>query len=249
MKLLLRSVATVLTLTLAGCGGGSSSTSTTPSLPFTAEQGIWSSAAGAANNMSAIVLIDGKVWALDGSNSSSQLLRGAFVAPGGNLTGSGKNYTLGTIPTVYENISLAASVIQKNSMNITVTASGVPVAYSLAYQSRYDTAVALTDFAATAWVTPLPSNVVLTWNIDNSGKIAGTSSTGCTYVGQLGLRAEAKAVVDAAVTQTCMGEAVVADQIRQFNGVAVRTAGSPAGMVMMLTTADGTEDLAVILSQ
>ena len=198
--------------------------------------------------MSAIVLIDGKIWALAGNNSTSQLLRGEFDAPGGLLKGSGRNYTLGTIPTVHENISLAASVIQKTSLNVTVTAS-TPVAYNLAYQSRYDTAAALTDFAAIAWKTPLPSNVVLTWLIDSSGKIAGTSSTGCSYDGQLSLRAEAKAVVDAAVTQTCLGKAVVADQIRNFNGVAVRTAGSTAGMVMMLTTADDTEDLAVILSQ
>jgi hypothetical protein len=140
---------------------------------------------------------------------------------------------------------LTATLAKQATLSGTITSPSPSETYNLAYQTRYDTAAALADFAGT-WTGTLGA-VSLSWPI-SSGAITGTSSTGCTYSGSVSLRSEAKAVVDASVTETCSGV------VKQLSGVALRsdtTAGgvTTAGLVMLLTTSSGTDEaLAVILS-
>jgi hypothetical protein len=104
----------------------------------------------------------------------------------------------------------------------------------------------LADFAGT-WAGDLAAGTVtLNWTISSLGAITGTSSNNqflCSYSGSVNLRSpDAKAVVDAIVTETCPGV------VKQLSGVAVRS--GTTGLVMLLTTsADPGEALAVILSK
>jgi hypothetical protein len=212
-------------------------------------QGIWRSAAGAGTTLSAVVLPDGKLWALMSDASSTRLLKASLAVQSGSLAGSGKNYTLGT--STLDNVALAASVIAKTSLtgNITAAAPAAAQSLSLSCQTRYDTAATLADFTGN-WTSPVGSPVVLTWTVSagvSSDTITGT--TGCTYAGSLSLRTESKAVVDAAVNETC------ADVVKPFAGVALGRDSTGAGVTtssaLLLLTSTGAPDeaLAVILAQ
>jgi hypothetical protein len=192
--------------------------------------------------MSAIVLPNGTAWAL--MSSPTRLFKGTLTMAASSITGSGTLYTLGTT-TVPSTVSLTGG-----SLPTTTTFSGniASEAYSLTYQTRYATAATLAGFAGT-WTGNLAAGTVsLTWTLSSLGALTGTSSTGCTYSGtgtesvSLRLRPEAKAVVDAVVTETCSGV------VKQLSGVAVLS--GTTGLVMLLTTSTGTDEaLAVILSK
>ena len=59
---------------------------------------------------------------------------------------------------------------------------------ALAWRARYDTSASLAGLAG-AWGATISAGT-LRWSIDADGHISGTRTTGCTYTGQLSLRAE-----------------------------------------------------------
>jgi len=222
----------------------------TPVLTIADTQGIWRSAAGTAISLSAIVLPNGTTWVLTSGGASSHLLKGSLEVQSGSLAGTGKDYTLGT--STVESVTLAASVVAKTSLNASLAiAAAAAQSFGLTYQARYDTAATLADFTG-SWTSPAGSSVVLTWTVTagpNSATIAGTSTTGCTYAGTFSLRSESKAVVDAALNETCAGA------VKQFAGVAVRSDNTAAGVttpgaVLLLTSTTGPDEaLALILGK
>ena len=231
----------LLALTLVACGGSPSSDPTptptpNPTLSVSRLQGIWRSPAGAASTLSAVALTDGKVWALISDASSTGVIKGSFAVQGNAYLASGKSFTLGT--TTSSSASLTATVLEKTRLSGVISTGSQNENYSLAYQSRYDTAVALADFAG-AWSATLGPGVV-NWGITASGVLTGTRTTGCTYTGQLSLRAELKAVVDAMVTETCAGA------VTTLSGVAVKSEDK-SGVTMMMTNADESAAVAVNL--
>jgi len=110
--------------------------------------------------------------------------------------------------------------------------------YSLAYQTRYDTAATLGDFAG-VWSATLGPGTV-NWTIGATGALTGTRTTGCTYTGQLSVRPEQKAVLDAAITETCAGA------VTQLSGVAVKSEDK-GGINLLMTNADDSAAVAVTL--
>lgn len=245
-----------LVLALAGCGGSPSSdavstptnpatpetptpTPSTPTVAVSALQGVWRSPSGAASTVSAVALPDGKVWALISNASSIRLLKASFALQNNSLAGAGKSFTLGTSTTsTVSAISMSSSVVEKSSLNGAITTAGISEPYSLAYQSRYDTPASLGDFAGTWSATLGPGTV--NWRIDTAGALSGTRTTGCTYTGQLSLRAELKAVVDAVVTETCAGA------VTQLSGVAIKDEDK-LGFTLLTTNADESAAVAVNL--
>ena len=238
-----------LALTLVACGGSPSSDpvptptptpNPTPTLSVSSLQGIWRSPAGAASTMSAVALPDGKVWALISNANNMRVIKGSFAVQGNAYLASGKSFTLGTTTTTTttSSTSLTATVLEKTSLSGVISTGSVTENYSLAYQSRYDTAATLADFAG-AWSATLGPGTV-NWTIGATGALTGTRTTGCTYTGQLSLRAEQKAVVDAVVVETCAGA------ITQLSGVAVKSEDK-ASITMMMTNADETAAVAVNL--
>jgi len=233
--------ASVLALSLVACGGSPSSDpaptpTPTPTLSVSSLQGIWRSPAGAASTLSAVALPDGKAWALVSDASSTRVIKGSFAVQGNAYLASGKSFTLGTTTT--SSTSLTATVLEKTSLSGVISASGLTENYSLAYQSRYDTAATLADFAG-VWSATLGPGVV-NWTLGSTGAITGTRTTGCTYAGQLSLRAELKAVVDVAVAENCAGV------ITQLAGVAVKSEDL-TGVNMLLTNADDSAAVALNL--
>ena len=217
----------VLALTLVACGGSPSSDPTpTPALTLSVSslQGIWLSPAGAASTLSLIALPDGNVWALVSDASSTRVIKGSFAVQGNAYLANGESFTLGTTTT--SNTSLTATVLEKTSMSGVISTGSQSENFSLAYQSRYDTAAKLADFAG-AWSATLGPGTV-NWTISNAGVITGTRTTGCTYTGQINLRPEAKAVTDAVITESCPA-------VTQLNGVAVKTADN-MGITLLMTT-------------
>lgn len=230
---------------LVGCGGSPSSEPTpTPITPETptvsvsvsALQGLWRSPSGAASTLSAVALPDGKVWALISNASSIRLLKASFALQNNSLVGTGKSFNLGTGTTGA--ISMSSSVVEKSSLNGAITTAGVSEPYSLAYQSRYDTPASLGDFAG-AWSATLGPGTV-NWNINTSGALTGTRTTGCTYTGQISLRTDLKAVANAVVTETCAGA------VTQLSGVAIKNEDK-LGITMLMTNADESAAVAVSL--
>ena len=231
----------VLTLaTLAGCGGGGSSGGiAAPATPLptptpnpaiaavTADlQGIWESSSAGVKT-SAVVLPDGQTWLMQ---SQASLVIAKLEASGtgysSGFIGSGKRYLLGT--STVGTIDLNAGKTAASSLSLTLTTAGVTETYAMSYQSRYDTAATLADHAGDWTATSGPGR--LTWHITATGIISGTGSTGCSYAGQIKLRAEAKAVVDLIVAEQC------ADKSRQLAGIALLSADKRRATLAMTTT-------------
>jgi hypothetical protein len=236
MNKLLVSTTVALSLGLAACGGSSSSEET-PTL--TTLQGLWRSPAGTADTMSAIVLPDGKVWALDSKGGSTRMIKSSFTVQDGAYSASGKSYTLGTGAS--SSLSMTASAVEKFSMTGAINQRGGSGTqsenFNLTYQSRYETAARLADFAGT-WRAALGPGTV-NWSVGPSGVIDGTRTTGCTYSGQLTLREEKRAVVDVTLTERCAATET------PLNGVVVMSEDR-SNLVMLLTTND--ESAAVALN-
>ena len=201
-------------------------------------QGIWRSAAGAVSTQSTLVLPDGKVWTVISTANATRLIKGSFAAQGNNYLASGKSFTLGTTTT--SSTSLTATVLEKTSLSGVIITGSQSENYSLAYQSRYDTAAALADFGGT-WSGAVGPGVV-TWVINAAGALTGTRTTGCTYTGQLSLRPERKAVADAVVRETCAGV------LAELSGIVVKTEDK-LGINFLLTNADESAGVAVNLSK
>lgn len=234
----------VLALTLVACGGSPASDSTpaptpnpTPIVSVSAAQGIWRSAAGAASTLSAVVLPDGKLWAMVSNASSIRLLKAAVAVQNNSLVGTGKSFTLGT--STSSALSLSISAMEKSSLNGAFGSNGMSEPYSLAYQARYETPASLAEFAGTWQATLGPGTV--NWTVTPAGALTGTRTTGCSYTGQFKVRAEQKAVLDVAITETCAGA------VTQLSGVALKTEDKQA-ISLLMTNADESAAVAVTLT-
>ena len=244
----LSSSALLAAVLLAGCGSSDSVPPDTPepgptpapTPTLAALQGLWQSTAGDAVSTSAIVLPDGNLWAVQvhgtGASTTTRVLRASLAVQGTGYSATGKIYTLGGSTSAPATAPVAASVVEKTSLSVRVGADAGDESLSLAWQGRYDTSASLAGFAG-SWSATLGPGTVH-WSMDEQGRITGSRTTGCTYTGQLALRPERKAVVDALVQEDCAGVRT------QLNGVA--TLNSESGrMSMVMTTAD--ENQAVVL--
>lgn len=231
-----------MALLVAACSGSPGSepvpvAPTVPKLSTTSLQGIWRSPAGAASTMSAVVLPDGKLWALISNANGVRVLKGGFEVQANSFAASGKSFLLGT--TTSAAVTLTASVVEKSSLTGTISTAGAEP-FSLAFQPRYETPATLGDFAGTWNATLGPGNV--NWTISATGALTGTRTTGCTYSGQLSLRGEAKAVVDVTVTENC------ASTLTHLAGVGTKTEDK-SGVSMLLANDDNSAAVALSLSK
>jgi hypothetical protein len=239
----------LLTMLLAACGGGSSEPAPTPTpeptpvATLSATQGIWQSAAGMATSTSAIVLPDGGLWAVQtrSDSASTQVIKATLAVQGSSYSATGKRYTLGTDNTgAPTTLVVTASVVEKSSLVLRTGSGAEAQELALAWQARYDTSASLAGLAG-AWGATMGAGT-LHWSIDADGHISGTRTTGCTYTGQLSLRAERKAVVDALVLEDCAGART------QLSGIA--TLNPDTGRLsMVLTTADDSQAVLLALGR
>ena len=234
-NLLAACTAAFLLAACGGGGGGSTAPAPTPTptpLSTTVLQGLWQSTAAGTTTTAAIVLPDGRMWQASTDTSKSptvtRLVKASISGQSGSYTGAAKRYVLDDTGAAPASATVGATLVEKVSLNNTVTATGATDAYSLAYLSRYDTPAALADFAGN-WNATLGAGVV-NWSITGAGVLSGSWTTGCTFAGQLSLRAEAKAVVETAITETCGGA------VRVLQGVGALTADKSHFTVFMTSS-------------
>lgn len=207
-----------------------------PVSAFKGLQGIWRDPAGAARELSALTLPDGKIWFLDRSANTTRVIKGDFEVKGSTFQSNGRSFILGT--TTVTSSNLLAAVVKKSSLSLTVSAGSQSENFNLIYQPRYDTAATLADFSG-SWRGSLVGYTV-SWLLTPSGLLSGSSSAGCTYDGELNLRAEQKATVNVRVTENCAGALV------QLSGVAVKTEDK-TGVTLIFTNADDSAAVAINL--
>jgi len=131
-------------------------------------------------------------------------------------------------------------VVEKSSLVLRTGSGAEAQELALVWQARYDTSASLAGLAG-AWGATMGAGT-LHWSIDADGHISGTRTTGCTYTGQLSLRTERKAVVDALVLEDCAGART------QLSGIA--TLNPDTGRLsMVLTTADDSQAVLLALGR
>ena len=228
---------------LMACGGGGDSAPVAPAVVLTniAAQGLWQNAAGSATDNFTVVTDSGDAWSVLNTAGTQRLVKAMLATSGTGFAGTGKSFLLGT--STVDAVTLNASAVAKTSLNGSISSTAPAESFSLAYQTRYDTAAKLADFVG-SWTGALKT-ASANWSINATGVLTGVSTTGCTYTGQLGLRPEARAVANIAVTQTCAAETKEAP-VTQFSGVAFKTTDNKA-VTVLLTTADSTQALALKL--
>lgn len=256
-KRILQKAATIamFSLALSACGGGGTSASApgtptppTPDPPVTPKpalsdlQGFWNATLSSTSSASAVILPNGQAWVVyESGGSVTALAQASLSLNNTTYSGSGKYY------------SLPVGGVQDYSMSGTLPA---PVAGTLSNSVRIGsgTATAMTWTYNKAYETPLSQNSAqghwsgklgadnLSWDVDATGTLTGTSTTGCTYSGTLIPNASAKAVLDAAITETCAGTA------QSLSGIA-RLSADKSSMSLVYITAGGAQAGAVLLAK
>lgn len=183
-----------------------------------------------------MVLPDGKAWLVGSdANGSLRLVKAQFASQGSSFGGTGWHLVPGSVGAVAATAD--ATVTAGLALQGTLSIDGVSSEFSLSYQARYDTAAVLADFAGDWSSSQSGGAVTVNWAITAPGVVTGQSSTGCAYSGLLQARAEAKAVVDVVVNETCAGTTTL------LTGVATLNEGK-----LSVTTTTADETAAVLLS-
>jgi hypothetical protein len=213
---------TIAAAVLAACGGGGGGGSSAPPPPPTSIQGFWSGRVDASLSTSAVILDNGDVWlvfqatdAVGTPVSITGMARAAMTVTGSSYTGAGSNYDLTANPP--SNISLAGTATAKTSLVGSYTTGGATKNVRLAYNASYETPANLADVTG-HWTGTFGSSASsLGLDVAATGSLTGSSTTGCSYTGTLIPHAGNVAVFDLALTETCLGTAVILQGITTIN--------------------------------
>jgi hypothetical protein len=222
-----------LAVAVAACGSGSSGGAAATAAPAPAPspapapapapapsaspaQGFWGGAVDAQTSVSTVVLPEGQVYEVFQAGSSTTLVVGAVTVDAKSAFSiSGRSYSLGT--SVNGAYAASGTVAPKGTLN--VAASGATAAYSLTYGNAYESPASLAD-ATGHWNTSFAGGT-LTVGLDiaSTGSITGSSSSGCTYSGNLLPHAGGVAVFDLQLNEACPGS------VTSLSGIATLNAG------------------------
>lgn len=228
----------VLTAALTACGGGGGGgDEPVASGPTSKVQGRWATAAVSTPAYTAVGLPAGNasavVWVL--ANDASRL---AKVTVQDNGTLAGKAYTLGQNTTAAA-ITGQWSVPSSQSINLTGVVNST-LAFS---QTDALTTPAVQADAAGTWQATIGGNArTVTWVIAASGALSGSSTTGCSYTGNMAAMANASAYI-ATVKEACPDGVAT-----QFNGIATLNPAKNA-LSMVASSADESVGVALFLSK
>lgn len=241
------------TAALVACGGGgggevSGGGSGQPSaLTLASAQGFWSATPSENTSVSAVILPSGHVWVIyQNANIVSALAKGTLSLSGTTYTGIGQHYTLPG--EAVKTFSLSAILGPETSssgrattlVNTATVGTGLPSTQTWAYNKTYENPA--TQASVQGRWSGEQGAVSLVWNIDSAGKIAGTSTTGCTYSGTLNPNANPVAVLDADITESCAGT------LKTLNGIALLNT-TKTGLSVAYTTQTGSQGGVVLLQK
>ena len=173
----------------------------------------------------AVVLGDGTAWVVV-NGTVPRVVKATLAVNGGMLSGTGLGYSVGTTTTAP--VAMTASLDSAKLKGSLTGAKREAYEFNAANASVYATAATLGSFAKT-W-SGVNSGRTMAWTFSSTGALTGSSvTTGCSYTGQLALRNEAKAVVDAQVVETCPG---VSSTVT-YNGIAYINKDSQAVFTLL----------------
>ena len=173
----------------------------------------------------AVVLGDGTAWVVV-NGTVPRVVKVTLAVNGGMLSGTGLGYSVGTTTTAP--VAMTASLDSAKLKGSLTGAKREAYEFNAANASVYATAATLGSFAKT-W-SGVNSGRTMAWTFSSTGALTGSSvTTGCSYTGQLALRSEAKAVVNAQVVETCPG---VSSTVT-YNGIAYINKDSQAVFTLL----------------
>lgn len=210
--------------------------------PLAAAPGFWDGPASGASRSSAVILPDGQAWIVyESGGTVSALATAALKADASAPGNTGRYYALpnGAVQDYRFSASLPPGSAATLEAKVAI-GSGAPTASTWTYNKVYETALGLADVKA-RWSARLGA-LDVQWDIDASGKLAGTSTTGCTYSGTLAPHSGAPAVLDLAVSETCAG------QQQSLAGIA-RLSADKTRLSVVYTAAAGTRAGALVLQK
>lgn len=236
----------VLSATLIACGGGGSAdvaaSTPVPVSTLSNIQGFWNSTLSGTSSASAVILPNGQTWVVyETAGTVTALAQASLSLNGATYSSSGKYYSLPG--GVVQDYSLSGSLPAGNTNDLNNSiriGTGTATAMTWAYNKAYETAVSQSSVQG-RWSGMLGANSVL-WDFDAAGKLAGTSTTGCTYSGTLTLNATAVAVLDAAIMETCAGTT------QSLTGIA-RLSADKSRISLAYTTTAGAQGGVVVLAK
>jgi len=237
------------TAALVACGGDPApepDPDPAPLLTLADAQGFWSATPSATTSVGAVILPNGQAWVLYQTGSSvTALAQGALSVSGTTFTGVGKHYTLpgGAV----QDFSLSATpgsvtttTATPTLINTTTVGTGTSTTLTWSYNKTYETPA--TQASVQGRWSGLQGAVNVSWDIDSAGKLAGTSTTGCTYSGTITPNASPVAVLDVAITESCAGTP------KTLSGIATLNAAK-TGLSVAYTAADGAQAGVVVLQR
>lgn len=241
------------TAALVACGGGgggevAEGDSDLPSaLTLASAQGFWGVTPSDTTSVSAVILPNGQFWVIyQNVNAVSAFANGNLSLKGKTYTGVGKHYSLpgGIVNTfnISANLEEDNSFIKSSTIfnNTTTIGTTLPFTQSWAYNKTYENAVSQASVQG-RW-SGEQGAVSLVWDIDSAGKIAGTSTTGCTYIGTINPNANRVAVLDAIITESCAGS------LKTLNGIALLNT-TRTGLSVAYTSQAGSQGGVVFLQK
>ncbi len=194
------------------------------SKPLSDLEGIWDTSVNASLSGSGLITPDGRLLLrLQPSTTTSRIVVAQFKPTSDGYSATGVDLLLQDDTVTSTDVSLTITQLQKAS-TLTLTISKTDQAaesFDLTYGTRYESTVSVADFAGT-WSDIVGSYAQVTWVINATGGITGTSSSSsqCAWVGKVTKRNEAKGVANVVVKETCGDNAV------ELKGLATFKAGS-----------------------
>ena len=226
-------LATALAATLSACGGGGGNDD-----PLIA-QGRYTTATGVSPAYTVLVVPASagahQAWAV---SSTGDRLAKLNLSAANAVTG--KRYNLSANPITPEAVTGTATLAgPASSASLTLPGrSTLPATTTVVSRTDRLTEAATLATVAGSWSGSFDAGArTATWTISGAGVLSGSSSTGCTYTGNLVARSDAP-VFDVSFTQTCPG--IPTDTVTSFSGLA-RVSGS-AGSTSLTVVAVSTNE-------
>jgi len=233
--------ATALTLALGGllaaCGGGGGGSA--PTIDPAQLKGRWVTAAGVAPAMTAVVVPDANgaanAWLL--AQDASRLVK---LVVRSDSSANGKTYTLG------QNNATGQAVT--GQVNAALTASPKTIAFTGLNTGTLTQSDALATPAVQAevqgnWRATLGGNAqTVQWSLGATGGLTGSSTTGCTYVGNVA------AIASTAAYSVSFNESCADGSKTVFGGVGTLNAAKN-GLTVVVASADESRGAAIFLAK
>lgn len=238
------SLALLAGLTLSACGGGGGDgDATTITPPPAVNQGVYegTTSNGSAPDFQMLVLEDGAVWAIYGTQSGGTFFVDGFVQGQGSFNGgqvsSNDIRDHGFFPALsgrltgsYNSSPAVSGQITYASGTVTFSATGI-VASTYNYQ-----APAQLSAITGSWSTSLTTGETASITISNTGVVGGVASSGCNFTGQVSPRASGKNVFNVSLTFTS-AQCALNGQTATGVGLTYPTGGGQQQLIVLVQDA------------